>query len=157
MMKRGSGRIVNVGSVAGMIGTAGIVDYCSSKAAVNNFSEGLRAELALTCPGISVSVVCPFLINTAMFSGVSAMRFQECIIPTLEATWVAQKVIDDALLKLRATVVLPEIIGLLGPLSRLAPDRVIDIARHLLRIDHAMDTWSGRGREWPMRRIPSSE
>jgi 3-dehydrosphinganine reductase len=55
-MKPG-GYIVNVSSVAGLIGVFGYTDYSASKFAVIGFSEALRAELKPR--GITVSVLCP--------------------------------------------------------------------------------------------------
>lgn len=39
------GHIINISSVAGMIGTPGLSSYCASKFAVEGFSESLRYEL----------------------------------------------------------------------------------------------------------------
>ncbi|QQD17309.1 SDR family NAD(P)-dependent oxidoreductase [Spongiibacter nanhainus] len=57
MKRRGGGKILNVGSMAGYIPTVGMAAYCASKAYVNNFSAGLAAELADY--GVQVSVLCP--------------------------------------------------------------------------------------------------
>jgi short-subunit dehydrogenase len=57
MKARGGGYIVNVASLAGIIGVFGYTDYCASKFAVVGFSEALRSELKPH--GISVSVLCP--------------------------------------------------------------------------------------------------
>lgn len=54
---RPGGYIVNVSSVAGLIGVFGYTDYSASKFAVIGFSEALRAELRPK--GITVSVLCP--------------------------------------------------------------------------------------------------
>jgi short-subunit dehydrogenase len=54
---RTGGYIVNVSSVAGLIGVFGYTDYSASKFAVIGFSEALRAELKPK--GITVSVLCP--------------------------------------------------------------------------------------------------
>ena len=54
---RTGGHIVNVSSVAGLIGVFGYTDYSASKFAVIGFSEALRAELKPK--GITVSVLCP--------------------------------------------------------------------------------------------------
>ncbi|MDJ0762412.1 MAG: SDR family oxidoreductase [Myxococcota bacterium] len=56
-MLRDRGYIVNVSSVAGLIGVFGYTDYCASKFAIIGFSEALRAELKPR--GITVSVLCP--------------------------------------------------------------------------------------------------
>ena len=57
MMARGSGRIVNVSSVAGFVGVFGYSAYGPSKFAVWGFSDVLRAELKPH--GIKVHVVFP--------------------------------------------------------------------------------------------------
>ena len=51
------GAVVNVSSVAGLIGVFGYTDYSASKFAVIGFSEALRSELKPL--GIRVSVLCP--------------------------------------------------------------------------------------------------
>jgi 3-dehydrosphinganine reductase len=57
MLKRGSGHIVNISSVAGFLGTYGYSAYGASKFAIRGFSDALRAEYKLR--GIKVSVVFP--------------------------------------------------------------------------------------------------
>lgn len=57
MAARGSGRIVNVSSVAGFLGIYGYTGYSAAKYAVNGFSEALRFEMRPH--GVGVSCVCP--------------------------------------------------------------------------------------------------
>jgi 3-dehydrosphinganine reductase len=57
MLKRGSGYILNISSIAGFLGTFGYTAYGASKFAVRGFSDALRAEMKLH--GIGVSLVCP--------------------------------------------------------------------------------------------------
>ena len=57
MKKQGRGHIVNVSSVAGLIGVYGYTDYCASKFAIIGFSQALRSELKPH--GLMVSVLCP--------------------------------------------------------------------------------------------------
>ena len=45
MLRRGSGHIVNVSSMGGVMALPGVVTYCASKAALNHFTAGLRADL----------------------------------------------------------------------------------------------------------------
>ena len=45
MMKRNSGHIVAISSIAGLAGTAGMTDYCASKFAAYGFNEALRVEM----------------------------------------------------------------------------------------------------------------
>ena len=56
-MKEKGGSIVNVSSMAGLIGVFGYTDYCASKYALVGFSETLRSELKKY--GVTVSVLCP--------------------------------------------------------------------------------------------------
>jgi 3-dehydrosphinganine reductase len=57
MIKRGSGIIVNVSSMAGFLGTFGYTAYGASKYAVRGFSDALRAEMKPH--GIQVHIVFP--------------------------------------------------------------------------------------------------
>ena len=57
MLERGSGHIINVSSIAGVIGTFGYTAYCGAKFAVKGFSDALRSELKPK--GIKVSVLYP--------------------------------------------------------------------------------------------------
>ena len=69
MIRRGSGHVVNVASVAASMGLPGIASYCASKAAMLSFSEGLKHELAGT--GVGVTVVSPIMVRTPFFDGPS--------------------------------------------------------------------------------------
>ncbi|HEY3343987.1 MAG TPA: SDR family oxidoreductase [Anaerolineaceae bacterium] len=57
MLRRGSGAIVTVSSIAGFLGTFGYTAYGASKYAVRGFSDTLRAEMKHR--GIQVSIVYP--------------------------------------------------------------------------------------------------
>jgi len=46
MLKQGGGRIVNVGSVSGILTTPFAGSYCASKAALHSLSDALRIEMA---------------------------------------------------------------------------------------------------------------
>lgn len=64
MIRRRSGHIVNMASVAGKIGTPNMASYCASKFALVGLSESLYHELKPL--GIHVSVVCPGRVRTEM-------------------------------------------------------------------------------------------
>ncbi|MBI1276140.1 SDR family NAD(P)-dependent oxidoreductase [bacterium] len=65
MMKaRGSGHIVNVGSIFGSIPFAHFVAYSSTKAGIKGFSQALRRELAGS--GIQVTHVAPRAVKTPL-------------------------------------------------------------------------------------------
>ena len=57
MLARGSGYIVNISSMAGLIGVFGYTAYSAAKFALRGFSDALRAELKPL--GINVSIVFP--------------------------------------------------------------------------------------------------
>jgi len=64
MMKKRSGRIINIGSVVGTMGNAGQANYAAAKAGVIGFSKSLAREVASR--GITVNVVAPGFIQTDM-------------------------------------------------------------------------------------------
>lgn len=65
MLKRGTGQIVNVASMAGKIGTAKSASYTATKHAVLGFSNALRQELRKT--GVTVTTINPGPIDTPFF------------------------------------------------------------------------------------------
>jgi short-subunit dehydrogenase len=67
MVERGSGHIVAVSSLAGMVGFPGKVGYCGSKAAVDRFVEACRPELRRK--GVHVTLIRPGGISTKMIKG----------------------------------------------------------------------------------------
>jgi 3-oxoacyl-[acyl-carrier protein] reductase len=68
MLKRRSGRIVNVSSVVGLHGNAGQVNYAASKAALIGMTKTLAREVGKR--GITVNAVAPGFIETAMTADV---------------------------------------------------------------------------------------
>jgi short-subunit dehydrogenase len=64
MLKRGSGHLAAVSSLAAYRGMAAQQAYTASKAAINNFFEGLRVQLRPR--GIAVTTICPGFVWTPM-------------------------------------------------------------------------------------------
>jgi NAD(P)-dependent dehydrogenase (short-subunit alcohol dehydrogenase family) len=64
MRERGWGRIVNIASVAGLIGGKYIAAYSAAKHAVLGFTRSLAAELLGS--GVTVNAVCPGYVDTPM-------------------------------------------------------------------------------------------
>jgi len=66
MVRRRSGHVVNVASMAGLVPLPGVVPYCATKAAVVAMSESLACEVAPV--GVGVTVVCPGSLRTRVLS-----------------------------------------------------------------------------------------
>jgi len=66
MLDKRSGHIVNVASVAGSFGVAGLAAYCGTKFAMLGFSESLYHELKGT--GVGITVVSPIGVKTNFFA-----------------------------------------------------------------------------------------
>ena len=63
-LSRDGGAIVNIASIAGKKGYAGMAAYCASKFAVIGLTQAMAQELA---PAIRVNAICPGLLATAMW------------------------------------------------------------------------------------------
>lgn len=70
MVKKGSGRIVNIGSVSGILTTPFAGPYCASKAALHSLNDALRMELKPF--GIEVLLVQPGAIQSGFGAGAKA-------------------------------------------------------------------------------------
>lgn len=64
MIARGSGRIINIASTAGLRGASRISAYCASKHGVVGFTRAIAAETARS--GVTVNAVCPSYTETEM-------------------------------------------------------------------------------------------
>lgn len=97
MIKRGTGHIVTMSSVLGLVGVAQMTDYSASKAALVNLSESLRYELDKRhkTPKIRTTLVLAGHTMTPMFSRMSlpSSSFYKFFTPSLPAYAVAKAVI----------------------------------------------------------------
>ena len=64
MMKKRAGRIINMASVAGVIGNAGQVNYAASKAGIIGLTKSVAKEVASR--GITCNAIAPGFIKTDM-------------------------------------------------------------------------------------------
>ena len=69
MLERGHGRIVNIASDAGRVGSSGEVVYSATKGGVIAFTKALARETAAN--GVSVNCVCPGPTETALLGQVA--------------------------------------------------------------------------------------
>ncbi len=76
-----SGSIVNIASVAGLVGFAGLPAYCASKGAVVELTRAVAVEYATK--GVRVNAVCPGVIKTDMVDRITGCD------PKVEAQYAA--------------------------------------------------------------------
>ena len=107
MVKKKSGHIVNVASVAGSFGLPGIASYCASKFAMLGFSEGLKHELKDT--GVGVTVVSPIMVRTNFFDHPSFEKM-----PKYSPTSISAETVAKAILKAsdspRLEIIVPSVV-----------------------------------------------
>lgn len=99
MLERGSGHIINVSSIAGVIGTYGYTAYCGAKFAVKGFSDALRSELKPK--GIRVSVLYPPDTDTPQLAWENQYKPKETraisgASKPISPDWVAQYTLREA-------------------------------------------------------------
>lgn len=73
MMRKKYGRIVNISSVAGLMGNGGQVNYAASKAGVIGMTKSAAKELAAR--GITVNAIAPGLVETDMTKDLQEAQF----------------------------------------------------------------------------------
>jgi 3-oxoacyl-[acyl-carrier protein] reductase len=64
MLKRRSGRIINITSVVGTMGNPGQANYCASKAGITGMTKAIAQEVASR--GVTLNCIAPGFIKTAM-------------------------------------------------------------------------------------------
>jgi short-subunit dehydrogenase len=118
MVKRGSGRLVGIGSVASIRGLPGHGAYCASKSGVVAYCESLRGELRPS--GVKVVTVCPGYIDTPLTQGNRyGMPF---LMPANEFADEAFKTIVAG----TSYRVIPWQMGAIAKLMRLVPNALYD-------------------------------
>jgi NAD(P)-dependent dehydrogenase (short-subunit alcohol dehydrogenase family) len=116
MLRRRSGVIAGVASVAGYRGLAGAEAYGATKAAQINLLESLRVHVART--GVRVTTVCPGFVRTDLTVG---NRFP---MPFLIEADHAARFICGGLERGRSEIAFPPPMALLMKSARLVPGRL---------------------------------
>jgi short-subunit dehydrogenase len=120
MLARKSGKLVGIGSVAGIRGLPGHGAYCGSKAAVIAYCESLRGELRGS--GVEVLTICPGFIKTPMTDN-------NCYhMPFLMEVNDFAKHCFAKIEKSCSYSVIPWQMGIIAKLLRLMPNAVLDKA-----------------------------
>ncbi len=140
MIEAGEGHLVTVASAAGLIGVAGLTDYCASKWAAVGLDEALRVELKKSAPRLKTTIVCPYFVNTGMFDGV-ATRFS-WLLPILKEDYVAERIVRG-IRRNRRQVLMPWMVHTIAPL-RMLPVWLFDTIAKVLGVNAAMDAFCGR-------------
>ena len=79
MIRTRWGRIINISSVAALIGNKGQVNYAAAKGALNSATKALALEVATR--GITVNAVAPGIIGTPMTAGLFDAKAIERLVP----------------------------------------------------------------------------
>ena len=104
MLKKGSGHIISLSSVAGLIGAPSLVDYSASKFAVYGFMEALEHQLLVQGHlGIDFTTVCPIYVQTSMLDNMSL----DSNLPILKPEYVAKRIIEAIQINQRV-IILPK-------------------------------------------------
>jgi 3-oxoacyl-[acyl-carrier protein] reductase len=83
MLRSRWGRIVNITSIAGLVGNRGQVNYAAAKGALHAATKSLSLELASR--GVTVNAVAPGIIQTGMIEGVFDEKTIAAMVPMKRA------------------------------------------------------------------------
>jgi short-subunit dehydrogenase len=147
MKRQQSGQIINIASIAGRIGFAGMGVYSGTKAFVEVYTQALRQELMhAEKTGIKVSAVLPTAVRTPFFD--KAPNTSEhsqggyLVPPTLEPSQVGRAVADG--IEHYRPVILPfkpaKSLGVLYEFFPVAVDRMMSV----MRSDHPIGPFTSR-------------
>ena len=136
MLRQGSGHIVNVASMAGLLCCPGLAPYAASKAAVVSLSRALRAEAEAL--GVRVSVVCPGYVRTSIFDnairiGISSSAAESLVPFEMLTAQRAAHLILRGVARNRALIVFPWFMHALWLLDRLHPGLLGRLERATMR------------------------
>ncbi len=135
MVRQGSGHIVNVASLAGLIPLSGEISYTTSKYAVVGLSHTLRVEAADL--GVKVTLVCPGKIDTPIYRTSRIVNFDREKVLSLLPRGIPPKKCAEVILRgvarNRATVLVTGLAKFLWILQRVNPGIVILLSRSYMR------------------------
>ena len=95
MSRRKEGHVVNIASIAGIVGVPGMAAYCASKFALVGLTEALRREYYGS--GIGFTAFCPGIVDTPMAAqAVNDPKYRKRFTPKT-APDTAEKIIETVL------------------------------------------------------------
>ena len=150
MLKRDSGHVVNLASVAGKGGFPHLATYCATKHAVVGITEAVNAELADS--GIEFTCVMPSLVDTELTSGVKAGRGIEKAKPEDVADAIVA-----ALREPRFDVFVPRSVGRITKFMQMLPRGAATAISRALDADKVMTQADMAGRRAYEERVARSE
>ncbi len=139
MIEKNNGHIVNVASVAGLIGGPRLSDYSASKHALLGYSDSLRMEMQkFGYNGIKISCLCPGYVDTGIVEGVKTTPS----FPLLQPEYVAKKFIN-AIKKEKTYLKIP-FSAKQAPLFKFFPASVGDWLSKVSGFSNSLDNFTGR-------------
>ena len=123
MIARKQGHIVSVASIAGLLGTSNLTDYCASKFALVGMMKALDIELHANGENadIHLTTVCPVTMSTGMFKAPKT-RFN-FIFPIVDVADAAEQAVHSILTK-EPLVIVPKKVEYAYRVFCLLPSRV---------------------------------
>jgi NADP-dependent 3-hydroxy acid dehydrogenase YdfG len=115
MLARGSGHIVNVASMAGVLPVPGLAVYCATKFAVLGLTQTLREEYRDS--GVQFTTIMPSKVTTELAAGSDSAASH---IPAVSPEDVADAVVD-AIRHRRGEVTVPRYLGVAPALLEVTP------------------------------------
>ncbi|MCU1639865.1 MAG: putative oxidoreductase ephD [Nocardia sp.] len=129
MVRRGTGHIINIASLAAESPTPGLATYCASKYAVLGFTDSARMEHRGT--GVQFSVVLPTFTNTELTAGTTGPK----VLRNAEPEDIAAAIV--ALIAApKPRVAVTRVAGLLVTSMRFIPKPLAEYTSRLLGMDH---------------------
>jgi NAD(P)-dependent dehydrogenase (short-subunit alcohol dehydrogenase family) len=124
MLRQGSGHIINIASLAGLVPAPGFGPYAATKAAVVSLTSILRAEAKPL--GVRASVVCPGFVTTGILEHAIGVKVdQEEVMGKIGMLFLSA---DDAALRIlrgvernQGVIVFPTSARLFWRLTRISP------------------------------------
>jgi short-subunit dehydrogenase len=139
MIRKGSGHVVNICSVAGKVGTAKMGGYCATKFADIGITDAIRMETRGS--GVDFTIVNPGYVSTGMFEG-GKVPF----ITRWQDPMKVSRAMVEAVKKNKAEICVPRSnVMLVAFLRGLCMPKLMDLTFHILGVDKSMDNWCRAG------------